>query len=1320
MKSIQKLSGNLIVKAMKRVLFIVLAALCVASCTKYEQQDTLPQVEYGQLRACFAEQTRTYVEGERFLRWHQKDELSVFHGDAVNNKYRFNGETGDSNGTFALILDGSATGTKTPIDRIYALYPRDESAEWVGGGCFLYTLPSVQYYQAESFGQNSNTMIAVTESTSDDLLMFKNVCGYLKVQLYGDATIKNLVLKTNGGEKISGLAYVSAEYGKDPAISMAGGGVNMIKLDCGDGVKVSESSDNPTDFWFVVPPTTFSEGITVTATDVNGKTFTKSTNSRFAIGRNALQPMAALYVKCDAAPVAVMEIKYTATEKLSVPSLEDKIVLHTFDGATGEGVIGLDSIITLFDEFWFKQNKALTSIVIPNGVTTIDDTAFSWCTELSEITIPSSVTEIGYGAFNYTGKIKRVNITDIDAWCRISFGNNYYATPFYNGARLYVNGEELTVLNVPQDVKKVDDYAFYGCQSLTEVNIPNSVEYVGYYAFYDCDNLKKVTLGEKVNYVGQSAFSGDTSLSVIHCRALTPPEIPLTIFSDGSFFEPYSYYDNYGSVHKIIVPLALLDAYKIAYKDNYASVVFPDVEPELTGDNVIYYQSKDCSIVTPNQAAYFGANILSNTYENGWGKIVFDGNVTEIGINAFAKSLITSIIIPKTVTIIGANAFEGSSLVEVHIPKSVTIIESNAFLDASNLRVVHIDDIASWCNIEFDSTTANPLHVESWSRKRLLYIDGEPVKDIVIPQSVTAIKNYTFYNYQAMGSIFIHKDVKSIGKEPFYNCAGELFIDCSIADYEAYATPFNQLKFTKLTFGDNVESVGNCAVMNCKAITEVVLGKNIKRLSGSAFSGCANIHQVEICGDLVVDINPFTGCGDLERFVGKNVTEDGHCWIANGVLMAFADADIREYTIPDYVKEIGNAALYGCSLYQVSLPEGLTRIGEYAFSQSSLETITIPSSVTEIGDYAFYYMRRFTSVVIPDSVTSLGVYAFNLCDKLVSAVLGKGVTQIGEGTFSGCTSLARATISGEVTSIGKSAFNSCGNLARITLPQSLTNIGSAAFSGCTALKTVNIPQSVSTIGESAFYNCSSLESVELGDLITRVEKDTFRECRSLKSFTCGKGVTYFGSYAFQNCSNQKSVYISDLAVWCGATFYDNTASPIVPGKAKLYVNGVELNEFVAPAGVTKINSRAFMGCSSITKVVDMADVTTVGNRAFCDCANLVSANLEGVRVLNDYALNTCPLLATVHLGSDIKTIERWTFYSANSSLTEIYCRATTPPSIYHNSNYGYGSFPYSAEMKFYVPREAVDNYLQFTACKDGRYVDNWYLYRDNIVPYDFE
>ena len=1309
--------------AMKRVIFAVLVALCIASCSKFDQQDALPEVKYGQLRACFADQTRTYVEDERFLRWHQRDELSVFYGDAVNNKYRFNGQTGDSNGTFVLIIDGTATGSNDPIDRIYALYPRDASAEWVGNGTFQYRLPSEQFYQSESFGQNSNAMVAVTADTSDDLLMFKNICGYLKVQLYGDATIKNIVLRTNGGEKISGLAYVAAEYGKDPSVSMSNSGFDLISLNCGEGVLVSQDAANPTDFWFVVPPTTFSKGITITATDVNGKTFTKSTQSRFAIGRNALQPMEALYVKCDQAPVAVTEIKYTATEQItfaSNSSINEMIVYHNYDPATGEGVIGLNSIITLFDEFWFKQNKALTSIVIPNGVTTIDNYAFSWCTELSEITIPSSVTEIGFGAFNYTGKIKRVNITDIDALCRISFGNNYYATPFYNGAHLYVNGEELTVLNVPQDVKKVDDYAFYGCQSITEVNIPNGVEQIGYYAFYYCSNLRKVTIGENVNYVGQSAFAGADMLETIYCRALTPPEIPLTIVSDGSFFEPYSYHSNYGAVKKIIVPLALLSDYKTAYAGSYAPVVFPDVEPELSGNNVIYYQSKDCSIVTPNEVAYFGANIVSNTYENGWGKILFDGDVTEIGINAFAGSKMTEIIIPQSVTIIGAKAFDSSALRIVHIPKSVTLIESDAFNKAIYVSMVHIDDFASWCNIEFDSITANPFNTNDSSTNRWFYIDDQPVFDIVIPEQVTTIKNYAFYNCKTMGSIYIPKDVKSIGEKALYNCAGHLIIDANQPDYDYARSPFHNSQFKKVTFGDNIEIVGANFMTDCLKLKEVVLGKNLKSLSGSAFFRSEYITTVEIKSDLKVEYNPFYACPDLISFVGNNTTEDSRCWIVDGVLMAFARKGITEYTVPDYVKEIGNYAFRSSRLQKVTLPEGLTRIGISAFGGSYLESITIPSSVTEIGDSAFNATSKLVSVVIPDSVTNLGKGVFYEATSLVSAVIGKGITTIPSQTFYKCGALARVTLSEGITELGSRAFFQCTNLSRITLPQSLTNIGSEAFYGCAALKTANIPQSVSTIGERAFSGCSSLESVELGDLITRIESNTFYNCTSLNSVTIGKGVANFRSCAFQNCSNLKSVYISDLAAWCGATFYDNLANPLFPGRAKLYVNGVELNEFVAPAGVTTINSRAFMGCSSITKIVDMADVTTVGNRAFCECANLVSANLEGVKVLEDYAFNTCPLLASVHLGSDVSTIKSWTFYSANSSLTEIYCRATTPPSIYYNANSGYGSFPYSAEIKVYVPREAVDNYLQYTACKDGRYKDNWYLYKDNILPYDFE
>ena len=109
---------------MKRSLFfaIILSMLCLA-CSKYQEQDGVPSVsQYGELIARFAEDTRTYAEQGKYLRWHEADLLSVFYGSTANVGYKFNGKTGDSDGRFALIL-GETTGENNPLDRIYAIYP---------------------------------------------------------------------------------------------------------------------------------------------------------------------------------------------------------------------------------------------------------------------------------------------------------------------------------------------------------------------------------------------------------------------------------------------------------------------------------------------------------------------------------------------------------------------------------------------------------------------------------------------------------------------------------------------------------------------------------------------------------------------------------------------------------------------------------------------------------------------------------------------------------------------------------------------------------------------------------------------------------------------------------------------------------------------------------------------------------------------------------------------------------------------------------------------------------------------------------------------
>lgn len=122
----------------------------------------------------------------------------------------------------------------------------------------------------------------------------------------------------------------------------------------------------------------------------------------------------------------------------------------------------------------------------------------------------------------------------------------------------------------------------------------------------------------------------------------------------------------------------------------------------------------------------FGAILLSNTYENGVGTLVFDGDVKTIGENAFKDcSALTSITIQSSVTSLGENAFlYCSSLTSISIPNSVTHIGGGTFRDCSNLKEVHITDINAWKDIDFEGYYANPLYCGA-----KLYLNGVEVTD---------------------------------------------------------------------------------------------------------------------------------------------------------------------------------------------------------------------------------------------------------------------------------------------------------------------------------------------------------------------------------------------------------------------------------------------------------------------------------------------------------------------------------------------------------------------------------------------------------------
>lgn len=145
----------------------------------------------------------------------------------------------------------------------------------------------------------------------------------------------------------------------------------------------------------------------------------------------------------------------------------------------------------------YLNGEEVTDLVIPEEVTKIKAIAFANFGGFETVTIPTSLTVIGDDAFRFCDGLKKVNITDVGAWCNIDF-ENMYANPLYNTENLYLNGEAVTELIIPDGVLRIKAFAFENCKNITSVVIPDSVVSVYSRAFYGCKGLND----GKVYYTG--------------------------------------------------------------------------------------------------------------------------------------------------------------------------------------------------------------------------------------------------------------------------------------------------------------------------------------------------------------------------------------------------------------------------------------------------------------------------------------------------------------------------------------------------------------------------------------------------------------------------------------------------------------------------------------------------------------------------------------------------------------------------------------------------------------------------------------------------
>ena len=745
----------------------------------------------------------------------------------------------------------------------------------------------------------------------------------------------------------------------------------------------------------------------------------------------------------------------------------------------------------------------------------------------------------------------------------------------------------------------ISDCAFYECTGLKSVAIPEGVTTIGDGAFQYCFGLTSINIPKSVITIGVQAFLG--------CRGFTSVTIPDGVTTIGACA-----FSGCSNLTDVVIPKSVISIGYAAFADTPWDENLPN--------GLIY--------LGPVAYKYKGA-MPENT------SIVIKGGTTQLASQIFYSfKNLTSITIPEGVIDIGDEAFKDCiGLTSITIPESMASISASAFNGCSGLTSIEVKkgntvyDSRNDCNaiIETASNTLITGCMNSTIPEGITSIglyafwDCKCLTSITIPESVTSIGNYSFWGCSSLTSITIPKNVTTIGYDAFTECSGlaTISVDNNNPQYDSRG--------------------------NCNAI--------IKTGTNTLIVGCSTT----IIPDDVTDIG-------LDAFRGRS--------------------GLTSITIPNSVTSIEDQAFVGCyGLSSVYIPGSVTYIGGSAFGWCGLTSVAIPNSITYISEFLFQYCTSLSSIIIGNNVTNIGDRAFLGCRRMSIFKVGTATPPIVSSSAFQNSNYKNATLyvpAGskaaykaadywkdfkEIIDMGQSiAFeddavkaicvanwdtNSDGELSyaeaaavtdlgevfkhnyeitsfdELQYFTGLTSIGEFAFYCCSGLTSITIPESVTEIDYCAFHSCIGLTSITIPNNVTSIDA-AFNGCNGLTSIFIPKNVTSIDG-SFDACSGLESIVVEE-----GNTVYDsrNNCNALIETASNTLIRGCK--NTIIPESITTIGFSAFTQCYGLTSITIPNSVTSIENSAFYGCSNLTSISIpNSVDNIGEFSFGYCGRLESI-------------------------------------------------------------------------------------------